>query len=107
MAPLWPVHYGTIKIPHLNYTIKVKRFKGNKSFHRVPAAWVGLNDSGGATLYLKPRTSPMVVAHEVTHILQHLCKVRSMDFEEEIEHTAYIMQYVMGAVFGYEWVPSP
>ena len=43
------------------------------------------------------------VAHEFVHVLQNICKDRYMNFDDEIEHMAYIMQYLMGRAFNLEW----
>ena len=49
------IKYGKIYLPHINYTVTIKR--------------------------LKP--------------------------PPEVEHMAYLMQYLMGCMFGYEWIGRP
>lgn len=42
---------------------------------------------------------PMVM-HEIVHILQIICEKRSMQFENEVEHTAYIAHYLLEQLLG-------
>lgn len=70
----------------------------------VPAcAWARHVDRHNSILYLPKRPSPGVVSHEVTHVLQHICDVRSIDFVRETEHMGYLSQYLVGRILGYEW----
>jgi len=36
-----------------------------------------------------------IISHEIVHVLQILCEERAMKFEDEVEHCAYIMTYLM------------
>ena len=70
-------------------------------------AWIHEVDRCHCVIYFKKNPNPCTVAHELTHALQHICEVRHMDFLEEREHMAYIMQYAMGRILGWVWnVPA-
>lgn len=65
-------------------------------------AWVHHVDDWNSVIYVD-RLTPGVVAHEVTHILQHICAVRHIEFKDETEHMGYLAQYLVGQILGYEW----
>lgn len=44
---------------------------------------------------LKSKRFVSILAHEFMHVIQHLCEQFCMTIEEEREHTAYIMGYLM------------
>ena len=45
-----------------------------------------------------PKYAPLF-AHEMVHVLQAICEARHMKFENEIEHMAYIMSYILEELF--------
>lgn len=67
-------------------------------------AWTQRNDKNGCTVYAPKGESPSGLAHELVHVLWYICHDRHMDFADEFEHMAYLMQYLMGQALGYEWV---
>lgn len=97
------VHYGTYRIPHLGFTVKVRRFK--RAHPRLPGAVAYYEVTGTyeATLWLKPNETPGTVAHEVTHCLQYIAERYHMRFHDELEHFAYLMQYLVGSILGYRY----
>ncbi len=101
------VRYGKIYIPHLNYTLTVA------PFHRAPPsipralAYVERTSGNTATMYVPLDGTPSAVAHEVIHVLAYICDHYGMVFEREFEHMAYLMQYMLGKILGYEWSDVP
>ena len=97
------VYYGKIYLPHINYTVRIRPHKTPPASIRGAGAWVRSDDKFGCTIYLHKNETPSSVAHELVHVLRYICQERMMDFEHEEEHMAYIMQHLMGRVFGYKW----
>ena len=97
------VHYGKIYLPHINYTVRIQPHKAAPARIAGAGAWICSDDKYGCTIYLRPNETPSGVAHELVHALRYICIERLMDFTAESEHMAYIMQHLMGQVFGYEW----
>lgn len=91
-----------IYLPHLNYTLKVKKFKVCAEMPNA-LAWVEHTDSNTCTLYLDKKYTPGDLAHELVHVLQFIALDRNLRFELEQEHFGYMMQYFMGEILGYEW----
>lgn len=90
----------TIRIPHLlNYMVRV----------RVRSRFPSYMDAGfesgefSSTIYLRPDAKAPVVAHEISHVLRHICQTFHMASENEDEHMAYLTQYLMATICGYEW----
>lgn len=92
----------TIQIPHLNYTVKVRPMKPHPD-SGTAVAWTHHVDRHNSVLYLPKHPSPGLVAHEITHVLQHICSVRHIEFVRETEHMGYLVQYLVGRILGYEW----
>jgi hypothetical protein len=93
----------TIQIPHLNYTVKLRPIKPMPNGDVPRGAWVHHVNDWNSTIYVHPNPTPSVVAHEVTHILQHICSVRHIDFIRETEHMGYISQYLVMRAMGNDW----
>jgi hypothetical protein len=97
------IHYGTVYLPHINYTVRFRRAK------KAPAAidgaygWAVSDDKYGCTVFLSPKDTVSGVAHELVHVLRYICEERHMDFRTESEHMAYIMQHLMGFVLDFRW----
>jgi len=95
-----------IEVPHLAYQIKyginttdpywmedrhVKMFAENTNRHT-------------ASIFFKKQPkmeNVFIVAHEVMHCLQYMCRNRNIDMARESEHMAYLMQYILGHIMGY------
>lgn len=92
----------TVQIPHLNYTVKVRPMRPMPNGDRPRGAWVDHVDDYNSVIYVNKQT-PGVIAHEVTHVLQHICSVRHINFIHETEHMGYLSQYLVGQILGYEW----
>lgn len=98
-----------IYIPHIHYELEVLDIKKAKGITEE------MLNSGcyGATEYLdhksiiyiklplKPIDIP-TVCHELVHVLQNICRDKRITFINEEEHMAYIMQYLLAEIMGYE-----
>ena len=96
----------SLYLPHINYTVRVRDMKSLPKPHGSQTtvhACIIYEGKHGSTVYLPTKPAPPMVAHELTHVLFHICRERHMDFLSEEEHMAYIMQYLMGQILGYKW----
>lgn len=94
-----------IYIPHLGYTVEIKKFKDDP---RVPnaMAWSETLGPDKSAIYIHQpikRVDTPLLAHELIHVLQWIAVARGIDFTQEQEHFAYLMQWVMNEVLGYEY----
>lgn len=101
------IHYGSVSLPHINYTVRIRRFKPAPDGIAGASAWTQHDDKWGCTVFLPKVETPGGAAHEFVHVLRFICIDRHMLFDDESEHMAYIMQYLMGRVFNYRWVKKP
>jgi hypothetical protein len=102
-----------ILIPHLFYTIevkdkklakgKVKRYLEEGDFYACYEAINKNNSKIWIKLPVKPTEVPTLV-HEIIHCLQHLSRERDIDFKSEEEHFAYLTQYILNQILGYEFI---
>ena len=96
------IYYKTLKIPHLNFTVHFLDMSKLKGVPISGAGYTCLMEDNSACVFLqdiektvKDVTKSSYVAHEIMHIIQILCEKFSMKVEEEKEHTAYLMHYLM------------
>jgi hypothetical protein len=97
------IYCRSVQLPHINYTI---RFRNHVKPDGTGVAWAERDDRWGCTIYLTKRAKVTTLAHELVHALRYICEDRQMDFTNESEHMAYIMQYVMGQALDYAYVKS-
>lgn len=89
--------YKTIRIPHLGFAVYIRP---------KPKEWTSYastlfsKDGYSVKLYLPDRCTTSALAHELVHVLQALSRKYNMDFDNEDEHFAYIMQWLMEEVQG-------
>lgn len=100
------VRAQTIRIPHLsNYRVRI-RIATDKE---IVAGFQGCCVRDGrfsSTIYARRNASPFVVAHEIMHVLRNICLDFHMDHDNENEHMAYLMQWLLGTAFNCEWIPD-
>ena len=94
-----------ININHLGYVVYIKersKFVGDNT--SVAIAQQDTKDQSTIFIELPIRKINLsILAHEITHVLQYICESRGIDFKEEKEHMAYIMQYIFNEVCGYKY----
>lgn len=94
-----------IKIKHLGYTVMVKprsKFKGFDYYVAVTQK----NSPDQSTVYIDlpiKRKEYATLAHELVHVLQYICDSRGIEFTQEQENTAYLMQYLLNEITGYKY----
>jgi hypothetical protein len=93
-----------IYLPHIHYTVHVKQMTVPPEGVLHAKAYVLREDENSCTVFLdKKKIVAGDLAHEIVHVLQFICGDRNINFVLEQEHTAYIMQYLMGKIMGYSW----
>lgn len=92
-----------VYLPHINYTVRFRPFKKPPASIEHAKAWAKRDDKNGCTVYFAAKETPCGIAHELVHVLRHICIDRHMLFDDEAEHMAYIMQYLMGQALGLVW----
>lgn len=100
-----------IQIPHLGYTVEV--VNKNKAKGKVKEFLLKFNvctediDEHTSRIYLDfpiKQSHHATIAHEIIHVLGHICSKYGIHFENEGEHMAYITQYLFNKITGYEYV---
>lgn len=98
-----------IPLPHLGYSVYIEditKYNGkgkDKTFLENAEMFVESLDDHSSIMWI---TYPVekedipTIAHETVHVLNNICKARLMTFENEEEHMAYIMQYILNAIIG-------
>lgn len=102
--------FKKVSLPHLAYTVVFKDLSSLKGVEIKGGAYTVEFDEHSSYVFIfdiaetvkKPHNFPLI-AHELTHVLQNICKARLMTFGEEKEHTAYIMAYLLNEVLGYSF----
>jgi len=87
-----------IYLAHIHFTVKVRPFKKPPKHLPFADAWFSADHIDNCTIYLKKNSPPNVIAHELVHVLQHICACRGIEFTEESGHMGYIMQHLMGRI---------
>lgn len=100
------LHAKTVYLPHINYTVRFRPFKKPPPSIANAHAWIRRDNNCGCTIYLPKNETPGGLAHELIHALCYICRDRCMDFDQEFEHMAYLMQYLMGKALRYEWAKN-
>ena len=92
-----------IYLPHIKYTVHVRRF--TKPHPELPNshAYTTRVNQHSCAVYIKKGAKPPIIAHELVHVLRFICQDRDMSFINEEEHMAYIMQLLMGRILGFEY----
>lgn len=100
-----------IFIPHIFYTVNVKDVKEAKGRIKTflsngYVACCENVDKNTSDIYItypiKNYYVPTIV-HELTHVLQNICRERNMVFEDERENTAYMLHFMLNEILGYEY----
>lgn len=92
-----------VYLPHIDYTVRFRPHRKPPASIAGAKAWTRRDDRHGCTVFLALKETPSGLAHELVHVLRHICIDRHMLFDDECEHMAYIMQYLMGQAVGLVW----
>ncbi len=90
-------------LPHINYTVHVKRMSATRKPFSDALASTHDNDKRSCTIYLPAKAPGSVITHEIVHALQFIARSRGMDFYGEMEHFGYIAQYLFMRITGGQW----
>lgn len=104
-----PLYYKTVLIPHIRTTIHFMDLSKLKGIEVKGAGYTTVFEDtfaeDGRTKIciflqdIEKNTKEMqyapYIAHEIMHALQIICMNLGMKIEEEQEHTAYLMHYIM------------
>lgn len=98
--------YKKIEIPHLHFTVYLKDITELKGVEiKGGACTVPLGDRGVVIFVedieetLSVIENMVMIAHEIIHVIQIICEIYGMNIEEEKEHTAYLMSYILQQTF--------
>lgn len=98
---------NVIEIPHLGYKVYfgvlTKEFTGR---HEKSLMMAEDTNKNAATIIFKKKPTALeagTVAHEITHVLQYLCRRRNITMENETEHMGYLMQYIFNGIYDCEY----
>lgn len=92
-----------INLPHLTYQVYFytgKDIPKNCSNEGSIAWTVKGENSSAVCIREKIDAQPTLLAHEIMHVLQFLAHERNMDFLQEQEHFAYLMQFLLAEMLG-------
>jgi hypothetical protein len=99
-----------IKIPHIFYEVEILDIKKATGVGKemLKSNFVAITEyqNHKSIIYIKLPIKPVDVptlCHELVHVLQNICRDNKISFENEEEHTAYIFQYVLNEILGYEF----
>lgn len=95
--------YKTFSLPHLHgLEIHFMDMKYLKGVEIQGAGFHSVMEDGSVLIFIQDINTSVkdikkmpVIAHEVVHLLQHICETFSMEFYNESEHMAYIMYYII------------
>lgn len=101
--------YKTVEIPHLGYTVHFKDLSELQGVEIKGGAYCVDFGKHVSVVFIQdikksvkePHLFPLI-AHEITHVIQNICRSRMMDITQEVEHTAYLTTYLLNELLGYE-----
>lgn len=100
-------HTNIIELPHLGYKIYYgvlkKEFTGR---HEKSIALAENSTKNSATILFRKKPDALdssVVAHEIVHVLQYICRRRNIVMEDETEHMGYLMQFIFNEIYNREY----
>lgn len=101
--------FKTIFIPHLRYTINfmdmkylIEKDEHDRQIAPIGPAYTVISGEFEITVFIenieksvKEINNMPMVAHELVHVLQIICEHFGWKFENEIEHCALLMNFMM------------
>lgn len=99
----------TVQIKQLGYKIYTKDISKSKVHvpNRKLVMYFSPIDYNSSEIWIPKKITKFdipTLAHEVVHILQHISKVRGIDFINEEEHFGYLMQFILNEILDYEYM---
>lgn len=94
--------FKTIEIPHLGFTVYVKDLSELEGVEKKGSGFTAQFGEDNAVIFLEDVKKNVkniayfpTIAHEVMHVIQMLCEKYQMKAENEMEHLAYLMHYIL------------
>lgn len=94
--------YKTIEIPHIRHTVKFYDISQLNGVEIKGSGYTSIEDENTTLVFFEDIKNTVNdiklsawVAHELVHVLQIICEKLGARFENEQEHMAYIMHYLM------------
>ncbi len=98
-----------IYIPHLHYLVMFysgkdvpKKIRALSDMPNFTVTEVGTNKSI-ICIKTESKNENNTIAHELIHVLRNIAIDKDIDFKEETEHFAYLMQWLMNECTGYKY----
>lgn len=99
-----------IYLPHINYTLHVKDISKGKGevkeyLKTKVACHIKINECM-SEIYVKlpiKQKDVTTLCHELIHVLQNISHTFDINFSNEEEHFAYMFQYMLNKILGYEY----
>lgn len=97
--------YKSVPIPHLAFEVHFMDMSQLQGIEKRGAGYTCQFEENSACVFIKDieKSAKEIAyapyfAHEIVHVLQILCEKRAMRIEDEVEHIAYLMHYLMRQV---------
>jgi hypothetical protein len=94
--------YKSLDIPHLRFTVRFMDMKYLKGIEVQGSGYTCISGENEATIFIENIEQTVTdlkltpwLAHEIVHVLQIICTKYNMRFENEQEHMAYLMHYLL------------
>ena len=94
--------YKTIKIPHLRFSVHFFDMSKLQGVEKKGSGYTCILEDGSATVFIedieksiKKMECVPIITHEIIHVIQIICEKYNMKIENEVEHMAYIVHYLL------------
>lgn len=94
--------FKIIEIPHIRHTVKFYDMSQLVGLEIKGSGYTAVQDENTTIVFFEDIQNTVRdiklsawIAHELVHVLQIICEKISARFENEQEHMAYIMHYLM------------
>lgn len=97
--------YKTVEIPHLRFKVYFLDMSKLKGVEIKGSGYTCVFEENSACIFIEDIKKSVksleripTIAHEILHVIQILCEKYQMKIENEQEHTAYLMHYLLTEV---------
>lgn len=104
--------FKTVPIPHLKCNINFMDMEYLQGIEHKGSGFTCIGEDGDICVFIEEisksstaLSSMPTIAHEIVHVIQILCERHGMKMENEQEHTAYLMYYLLSEVIGRDLKP--
>ena len=96
------IYYKTIELPHIKMTVNFLDMNKLQGIPHTGSAFTVEMEDNTVAVFIQDIEKNVknikfipYIAHEIVHVLQIICKRLQTKIEDESEHTAYIMHYLL------------